>query len=250
VGGWWEATPQNVFKNYFHNPFFRAIANAQNGPVILFDPSPAVTQNNATVEVTLGAGSYEFKIDLGASSSGWVPPSYPTITTSETLGGGNVLICDSRYGSGTDQFWIYNVKIDDVYLVDGQVRLYFTDSTQFSNIAINDTLTMTGGGATGTVMGISAAKKLIVVTPLTGTWVVGNTAWGSQFTPSYPGAPTAYPPGINYTSIVDVTGSSNLTSYPLTGLSAGSTYYAQVAYTSGPTVATSSYSSWSSFKTA
>jgi hypothetical protein len=250
--------PPGIVNVFGSPPFSGSGCYISNGNTSNFDPTPPIPLTNSSIksDMSAGPGGSDYYSTFGGVTSpdgNFGNGNGMTVLTNITgsLGGGNVYSTSVTLGGGGgNQYWFCSIIIDDIKLIDGQVRLRFADSTNLSNLSIGQTVTMTGGGATATVAAISSTANLISVTPISGTWVVGGTLSGPSFPSSFPPAPTAYPPGANYTSVVDVTGSANLTSYPLTGLSAASLYYAQVAYTSGTIATTSSYSSWSSFKTA
>jgi hypothetical protein len=145
------------------------------------------------------------------------------------------------------------VEVDGISLKNNSIILTFTDTTSFASFNVGDTVRQkgSGGAITGTIGEISTTYKRIGINPVSGIFTVGAQIEDISVAPTYPPAPTTYPPGTGYTMVVDVTGdTTNLTSYPLAGLTPVSRYYSQVQYNSATIPTSSGYSAWSAFTTA
>lgn len=217
---------------------------------------PILSSDVLTTWVAAQAGTGISQVLGGTATNseccGCIPPALTITGVSGTIqGAGSPWFTQMNSpGCGGANLYVWGFGINGSRLVDGVANIHFTDNTSFASYSVGNTLVQNTTGATGTIVAINSANAILQVTVSSGTFTTGNTCYVTQSV-TYPPAPTSFPPGAGYTTVVNVAGdTTNLTSYPLTGLTAASRYYARVQYNSATIPTSSGFSAWSDFTTA
>jgi hypothetical protein len=138
-------------------------------------------------------------------------------------------------------------------IIDNEVTtLTFVDDTNLDNMSVGDTVNQVTGFAQGVVSAVNVGAKQLNVVFTQGTWVVGRKVENADIIIPAP-APTTEPPNpLQYTLTDTVVGSAvDLTSWTVAKppLTAATTYYTRVRYTSNAPVTVSDWSPWNQITT-